>query len=197
MSLKSDTVCEDVSTFMAISRRILLRMRNVLDKSCRENLNTHFISKNFFRKSRRLWECGKMWWSQRGHRWRHNIVHTSFMQDKQDYMHTRACIRLLTRANARMRARARTHTHTHAQMCNIYCFSTATMIRDFASVLRYTYIVCLVESCTYSPGMPCDQGPPVPVIDPSIYHSVPSKTALCVLSHAEKGTWIVWSWGNQ
>ena len=36
---------------------IRLLMRNVSDKSCRENKNTHFMSNNFFfRKSRRLWD---------------------------------------------------------------------------------------------------------------------------------------------
>jgi len=30
-------------------------MRNVLDKSCRENQNTHFVFSNFFRQSCRLW----------------------------------------------------------------------------------------------------------------------------------------------
>jgi hypothetical protein len=51
-SLKSDKnnghFSEDVFTFMIISRWILLRMRNVLDKSCRENQNTHFTFSNFF-----------------------------------------------------------------------------------------------------------------------------------------------------
>ena len=49
-----------------------------------------------------------------------------------------------------------THTHTHTQrnthtraradwqMCNTYYFSTAIMIRERASVLRYTYIDCVV-----------------------------------------------------
>jgi hypothetical protein len=45
ISLKSDkntgTLHEDIFTFMTISRSILLRMRNVLDKSRRENQNTH------------------------------------------------------------------------------------------------------------------------------------------------------------
>jgi len=35
------------NTYNSISV-ILLRMRNVSDKSCRENQNTHFISNNFF-----------------------------------------------------------------------------------------------------------------------------------------------------
>ena len=63
--------------------------------------------------------------------WRSNI---NIKLDKQDYTH--AC--------------ARAHTHTHTEMCNIYCFSTATTNRERASVLRHTYIVCLVIH--YSPG---------------------------------------------
>ena len=35
-------------TIMTISRRIILRMINILDKSCRENQNTHFMYNNFF-----------------------------------------------------------------------------------------------------------------------------------------------------
>jgi hypothetical protein len=49
-------------------------------------------------------------------------------------------------AHARGHPHARTHprAHTHKQICNIYCFSTGTMIRKCTSVLRYTYIACLV-----------------------------------------------------
>ena len=55
----------------------------------------------------------------------------------------------LARLHARMRMhttkRSGTHMHarTHAQactLCNTYCFSTAIIIRERASVLRYTYI---------------------------------------------------------
>jgi hypothetical protein len=38
------------------------------------------------------------------------------------------------------------HTHTNAQTCNTYCFSTAIMIRERASMLRYTYIASLVKN---------------------------------------------------
>ena len=37
------------------------------------------------------------------------------------------------------------HTRTHTQIYNVYCFSTAITIRERASILRYTYIVCLVK----------------------------------------------------
>jgi len=39
---------EDQCTFLTISHSALLRMRNVSDKSCRENQNTHFMFSNFF-----------------------------------------------------------------------------------------------------------------------------------------------------
>jgi len=39
---------EDQYTFFIISRPFLLRMRNVSDKSRRENQNTHFVFSNFF-----------------------------------------------------------------------------------------------------------------------------------------------------
>jgi hypothetical protein len=42
------------------------------------------------------------------------------------------------------------HTHTRRQTCYSDCFSTATMIRERASVLRYTYIACLVSSIGHS-----------------------------------------------
>jgi hypothetical protein len=45
--------------------------------------------------------------------------------------------------------RTHTHTHTHRPICNTYCFSTATMIRERATKLRYMNIVCLVISIEF------------------------------------------------
>ena len=42
-TLHEDLLC----TFMKIFRRVLLILRNVLDRSCRETQNTHFRSSNF------------------------------------------------------------------------------------------------------------------------------------------------------
>jgi hypothetical protein len=50
------TLREDQYTFVIISGPVLLRMRNVSDKRCRANQNTHFMFNNFFRKSCRLWD---------------------------------------------------------------------------------------------------------------------------------------------
>jgi len=44
------------TVFLIISRSVLLTTRNVSDKKCRENQNTHFMFSNFFFKSCRLWD---------------------------------------------------------------------------------------------------------------------------------------------
>jgi len=44
------TLREGQYTFMIISGLVLLRMRNVSDKTCKEFQNTHFIFSNFFFK---------------------------------------------------------------------------------------------------------------------------------------------------
>ena len=43
---RTDTLQENVFIFMTISSWILLRIKNVSDKNCRENQNTHFMSNN-------------------------------------------------------------------------------------------------------------------------------------------------------
>jgi len=50
MTRITGTLHEYEYTFLIISRSFLLRMRNVSDKSCRENQNTHFIPNNFLPK---------------------------------------------------------------------------------------------------------------------------------------------------
>jgi hypothetical protein len=42
------TLPEDLCTFMTISRSILLRMRNLSDKSCGGNQNKLFMFSNFY-----------------------------------------------------------------------------------------------------------------------------------------------------
>jgi hypothetical protein len=86
VSLKSDnnngTLHEDLCTFMVITRWILSRMRNVSDKSCRENQNTHFMFNSFFPKIVPFMrQCGKIWYSRTGHRWQYNTAHALCMLD--------------------------------------------------------------------------------------------------------------------
>jgi hypothetical protein len=54
-------------------------------------------------------------------------------------LHSRTSIHTPTRQSIDM------HARTHRPISNTYCFSTATMIRERASMLRYTYIACLVS----------------------------------------------------
>ena len=53
------TLHEDLSTFMIMPRSILLRIRNISDKRCRENRSTHFMFKNFFFEIPAI--CDIMW----------------------------------------------------------------------------------------------------------------------------------------
>ena len=102
---------------MTICRLIHLRIRNILNKSCRENQNTHFTSNNVFPKIVQY----------------NNMAHARCLLDKQGY------------TLAHTRTPARPHTHTHKQKYVILiAFSLQQWLRERAAMLRYTYIACLV-----------------------------------------------------
>jgi len=42
------TLHEDRFTFLTITRSKILKLKNISDKVCRENRNTHFVFNNFF-----------------------------------------------------------------------------------------------------------------------------------------------------
>jgi len=50
------TFCEDVCVFMVVSHQVLLSMRNVTDKICIVNQNTHFMCNNFFSENCAFYE---------------------------------------------------------------------------------------------------------------------------------------------
>jgi hypothetical protein len=50
------TLHEDLRTFMILSHSVLLITRNILDKSCRENENIHFLFNNFLQKLIHLYD---------------------------------------------------------------------------------------------------------------------------------------------
>jgi len=75
--------------FFTISRLFPLRIRNVSDRSCRENQNTHFVFSNFIFGNRAFYE--KMWknivepdrpqmtmWRMRISRWIPRATNTHF-----------------------------------------------------------------------------------------------------------------------
>jgi len=56
-----DTLCEDICTFVTVLSSVLLTVGNVVNKSWRENQNTHFTFSKFS-KNRILYElCEKIW----------------------------------------------------------------------------------------------------------------------------------------
>ena len=131
---------------MTISRCILLRMKNVLDKRCRENQNTHYMFSNFFQKSRRLWDnvekCGGVRETTNENKiWRMRVA--------KQHASPRTCSRPRARAPTRTppllfpRARARAHPHRHKYT---YCLSTAR-IPSRTHLDITLYIHCLSFSC--------------------------------------------------
>jgi hypothetical protein len=118
---------------MTISRWILLRIRNVLDKLRTENKNTHFMSYIFFRQSCRLWDM------------------TEIMVEL-DRLPTIWCMRFACRISKVTSSQANahshtptltpTHAHTHTEMCHTYWFATARMV-SWQRLNIATYVHCL------------------------------------------------------
>jgi hypothetical protein len=109
-------------TFLTVSRGILLRMRNISNKICRKNQNTHFMFNKVFRKSCRLWDNVETWGGARetAHGNMAAPLHAGLVR-LHARSHTPAPVHpQLTHKHSR--------TRTHTDICKIYCFSTATMV---------------------------------------------------------------------
>ena len=126
VSLKSDknnsgTLHEDQYTFFIISRSFLIRMRNVSDKRCTENQNTHFRFRNAFSRKRcRLWD---------------NVEkYCRAEQATDDNTIRRMCIACwISKA-----------IDTNSEYVIFIAFPLQQWLHERASVLRYTYIASLV-----------------------------------------------------
>ena len=100
-----------------ISRPFLLRMKNVSDKSCRENQNTSFVFNNFFRKSYHFLDNVEEY-CRAGQATDDNVAHAHCMLDISGYKHI-------------------------LRICNTYCFPTATMVaRTRLSVRLCVHFLC-------------------------------------------------------
>jgi hypothetical protein len=130
-----DTLGEDVFTLVTI--RIPLRTRNVSDKSCRDNQNTHFIFSNFFSENCAVCEI----------KWK-NVVERE--RSQVAIRQWNACwISKATRTQANA-CDARTHRERERELCNMFCFSTATIV-SWTRPTGMLYVHCL--SCVWkSPG---------------------------------------------
>jgi hypothetical protein len=105
---------------------------NLLGKSSIEHRNTHFIFDNLFSENLTVYEKIPK-----------NMVETEGLQMTSQYG-----AYALHAVFARLHAHAHTpwhpHTRTHTEISNTYCFCTATMIREGASLLRYAYMAAVV-----------------------------------------------------
>jgi hypothetical protein len=89
---------------VVILRSVLLRTRNVTDKSCTENQNTYFVYSIFFFENRAV--CDILWEKKYG----------IARQATDDNMARALCI-------------MGNYGYRHAvRICNTYCFSTTTMV---------------------------------------------------------------------
>ena len=108
--------------FLIISRSVIRKMRNVSDKSCRENQNTYFVFNNiFFFENRAVYEI--MW---------ENNGEADRAQMTVWRMRT-ACY--ITKA-----------TNTHAVHVILIAFPLQQWLHERASMLLYTHTVCLVKT---------------------------------------------------
>ena len=106
---------------MIISRWILLRMRNVSDKSYRENPNTRFTFSNLFSFFRKSWLSVIMW---------KNMVEPGWPQTKIWRM--RIACWIIKAIN------------THPEYIIVIAFSLRQWLHKGASILRFTFFACLV-----------------------------------------------------
>ena len=125
VSLKSDKIVsalqEDQCTFLIISHSVLLGIKNLSDKSCRENQNMHFMFYTCF-FNHAVYEI--MW---------KNIVELGRLQMTVWCMHI-AC--WLPKA-----------TNPHLDYVILTAFAWQQWLHEHALVLCYIYSSCLAEIC--------------------------------------------------
>ena len=108
-------------TFMIISRSNLLGMKSVWDKSCRENQNTFYVQKLFFfRKSCLLWDNVQ------------KFCRALKATDDSSIRRMRIACWITKAAN------------TRSEYVIFIAFPLPLWLHVLASVVRYTYIGCLV-----------------------------------------------------
>ena len=131
---------------MTVSRWSILRMRNVLNKICRKNQNTHFMFSDFFSENRAVCELMS-----------ENVVETGRLQ-MATWRRVACWISKATRAQAHVSVRSPTpthphphthaHTHTHKYIrlmlfhanigfVNAPQYSVACLVRVFCDVMQY------------------------------------------------------------
>jgi hypothetical protein len=117
-TLVTDTLHEDLYTFMITSRSFNLRMKNASNKSRRENQNTFFMFNYLLFENRDGYEI--MW--------------AKTVQPGRPQ---------LTIWRMRTACRITKATNTHSEYVLLITFPLQQWLHERAPVLRYTYIDCL------------------------------------------------------
>ena len=107
--------------FFITFRSLYFRMRNILDQSCRENQNAHFVFSNFFSKT-------VPFVRKRG-----KICRAGQVTDDN----------VIWRMRIACWIPKYTNTHTHSEYVILIVFPLQQRWHERASILRYTYIACL------------------------------------------------------
>ena len=129
---------------MTISCWFLLRMNEKCSKRCTENKNTRFMFSNFFPKNRAVYEImSKSVVEHEGPQmamW----LRAACLISKATRAHAHPSTHAPPHAGAYVHAltRARTDTHSQTEICNTYCFSTATMVSWTLPIVTL-YVNCL------------------------------------------------------
>ena len=140
---------------MTFSPWILLRMRNVSNKTCREKQHTQFMFNNFFRQL--LWnnveKCGRA----SGCRWQyggvlcaglirlHTCKHMPASMHPPTYTHTHAHARVCTQRERQTDRQTDRHTQKYVILI---AFPQQRWFCECTSVLCYMYVACLVIPCS-------------------------------------------------
>jgi hypothetical protein len=123
MTRKTNTLHEDVFTFMTISRWILIIMRNILNKIV-EKIKIHILySVTFSRKSCCLWDNVEKYDGAREARSDY-VCRMRF----SCWINKATCAHSHSHAHAPAHPHTHTHAHTQREICNTCCFFTTTII---------------------------------------------------------------------
>jgi hypothetical protein len=101
-------------TLKIISRSFLLRMRNVTEKSCKENYKTYLMFSDFFSRKSCLLRATVEKCCRAGQATDNNTALAHCMLYTQGYTYT-------------------------LRICNVYCFSTVTIVRTRLNVALYLH----------------------------------------------------------
>ena len=115
--------------FMIISHWILLKMRNISDKSCKGKQNTYLLLNNSLRKSFGLRNSEGKYGRAR--------------QVTDDSVIRRMCFVCWIIKDTHTHTQTHTHTHTLG-ICTTYCFYTARILLRTHLIYFYTCIECLL-----------------------------------------------------